>query len=227
VSDELRRRLDELGPFFQVITVDGIPTRTDWTHPIPVWQRLERILGDVSGHRALDVGCNAGFFSFELARRGARVLGIDSNQARQHAERHGVFDVAGSDYPDWIEQALFLESRLGTGAEFRRVDVMDHNDGPYDTVLFLGVYYHLPDPEATVAHLSELVVPGGHLYIETQATNSGPRHYGPGNPYRGDPSVYEIPSPNSLTALLEAHGFRIVFDDGIDRERWLCKAIRV
>ena len=42
------------------------------------WQQIQPFLPpDIRGWRVLDVGCNAGFYSFELARRGASVLGID------------------------------------------------------------------------------------------------------------------------------------------------------
>ena len=35
---------------------------------------------DLTGRSVLDIGCNAGFYSFEMKRRGAaRVLGVDSN----------------------------------------------------------------------------------------------------------------------------------------------------
>ena len=35
---------------------------------------------DLSGWTALDVGCNASSYSFELARRGAQVLDVDSDE---------------------------------------------------------------------------------------------------------------------------------------------------
>ncbi|MEJ7797768.1 MAG: DUF1698 domain-containing protein [Solirubrobacteraceae bacterium] len=42
------------------------------------WQQIAPHLPqDLAGARALDIGCNAGFYSFELARRGADVLAVD------------------------------------------------------------------------------------------------------------------------------------------------------
>lgn len=53
---------------------------------------LLRACGDVAGLRVLDLGCGQGFFTRELARRGARVVGVDLSDrllalAREHEER--------------------------------------------------------------------------------------------------------------------------------------------
>src|SRR5947199_3415656 len=75
----------ELAPWFHNLHLpDGRETAPD--HPLgdfPAfkWRRLGPALpDDLSGWTALDIGCNAGFYSFELARRGATVLGIDSDE---------------------------------------------------------------------------------------------------------------------------------------------------
>src|SRR5680860_852210 len=52
---------------------------------------------DLSGWEVLDVGCNAGFYSIELARRGAHVTAVDIDphyldQARWAAQQFGVQD---------------------------------------------------------------------------------------------------------------------------------------
>src|SRR5688500_4981274 len=45
--------------------------------------------GEVRERRVLDLGCGQGYFSRELARRGARVVGIDlSDQLIQIAREH-------------------------------------------------------------------------------------------------------------------------------------------
>src|SRR5215472_6867245 len=44
------------------------------------------LCGDVQGRRILDVGCGTGYFAREMARRGARVTGVDiSPQMLAHA----------------------------------------------------------------------------------------------------------------------------------------------
>src|SRR3954462_896239 len=71
-----------LGPWFHNLHLpDGAQTAPD--HPLGdfpsfKWKQLGPALPEhLDGCRALDIGCNAGFYSFELARRGADVLAID------------------------------------------------------------------------------------------------------------------------------------------------------
>src|SRR4051794_31532387 len=87
---ELRSRIEELGPWYQNIELtDGVSTkdlggdRDIFAHddiPAPLWRLIAKDLPDLTGWRVLDIGCNAGFMSFESKRLGAGyVLGIDSN----------------------------------------------------------------------------------------------------------------------------------------------------
>jgi tRNA (mo5U34)-methyltransferase len=100
--------------------------------PSTKWRVLSsHIPTDLRGKTALDIGCNAGFYSFELARRGARVVSIDTDlhylaQARWAADRFGLRD------------------RI----DFRRASVYQlwHAPEQFDVVLFMGVFYHLRHP---------------------------------------------------------------------------------
>ncbi|MGI9110773.1 MAG: methyltransferase domain-containing protein, partial [Gaiellaceae bacterium] len=85
---------------------------------------LPHLPADLSGWTALDIGCNAGFYAFELARRGARVTGVDVDdhcltQARWAAERLGLDDL--------------VELRRGT------IYDLAETDEQWDLVLFMGV----------------------------------------------------------------------------------------
>lgn len=56
-----------------------------------------RVLGDVAGKDVLEVGCGGAQFGITLAKRGARVTGIDMSAAQlRHARRHTR--LAGVDY---------------------------------------------------------------------------------------------------------------------------------
>ena len=125
-----------LGPWFHNLHLPGgVETAPD--HPLgdyPAFKWVEigqSIPQDLSGWTALDIGCNAGFYSFELARRGAEVLGID-------ADEH------------YLRQAGWAQERLGVNGrvEFRQMQVYDlaRNRTEYDLVLFMGVLYHLRHP---------------------------------------------------------------------------------
>jgi tRNA (mo5U34)-methyltransferase len=141
-----------LGPWFHNLHLpDGQQTAPD--HPLgdfPAvkWRQVGRALPeDLSGWSALDIGCNAGFYSFELARRGASVVGIDVDerylrQARWASERFGL-----------QEQVEF---------QLRPVYDVARTGERFDLVLFLGVLYHLRHPllalDAVAAATARLLV---------------------------------------------------------------------
>jgi tRNA (mo5U34)-methyltransferase len=83
---------------------------------------------DLSGQRALDIGCWDGWFSFELERRGADVVAIDVWDNPRFREMHALYN-----------------SRV----DYRQMDVYELSPaavGTFDIVLFLGVLYHLKHP---------------------------------------------------------------------------------
>src|SRR3954466_1690078 len=101
----------QLGPWFHNLHLpDGSQTAPD--HPLgdfPAWKWRElapHLPEDLSGKRVLDIGCNAGFYSFELARRGAHVLAID-------------FDRRYLRQAEWARGELGLEERV----DLRRMSV--------------------------------------------------------------------------------------------------------
>src|SRR4051812_41859926 len=81
----IRRRLTTLGQWFHNLDLNGVPTAPDHflgDFPAVKWRQLSRhIPADLTGKSVLDIGCNGGFYSLELKKRGARrVLGIDSDE---------------------------------------------------------------------------------------------------------------------------------------------------
>src|SRR5689334_20456106 len=136
LQNDLDQDIHRLGPWFHNLHLpDGTQTRPD--HPLgdfPAfkWRQLERHLPqDLSGWNCLDVGCNAGFYSFELARRGASVLGIDLD-AR------------------YLRQAQWACSQFGVSDRVRleQIQIYDlaRRSERFDLVLFMGVFYHLRYP---------------------------------------------------------------------------------
>ena len=83
---------------------------------------------DLTGRRALDIGCWDGFYSFEMERHGASVVSVDC----------------------WRPENFFrAREALGSKAEFHELSVYDvtrERLGSFDVVLFLGVLYHLRHP---------------------------------------------------------------------------------
>ena len=136
-----------LGPWFHNLHLpDGRQTAPD--HPLGdfpsfKWRQLASHLpADLTGWTALDIGCNAGFYSFELARRGATVTGVDVDERYLRQAR-------------WAAARLELADRV----EFRRSTVYDlaHVDERWDLVLFMGVLYHLRHPLLALDIVGRLV----------------------------------------------------------------------
>ena len=96
----IEKRVNELGPWFHNIVLQGVRTAPDHflgDYPSTKWRHFkDAIPQDLTGMTVLDVGCNGGFYSIEMKRRGAsRVLGIDHDeqyldQARYAAEVTGL-----------------------------------------------------------------------------------------------------------------------------------------
>ena len=92
----LSQRIAELGEWFHNLDLKGVKTAPNHflgDFPNIKFQQINSALpASLEGATVLDIGCNAGFYSIEMKRRGARrVLGIDVddrylNQARFAAE---------------------------------------------------------------------------------------------------------------------------------------------
>ena len=110
----------------------------------------------LAGRRVLDVGCGGGLLSEGMARRGARVTGIDLAQealavARLHAQESGI----AVDYRQVAVEAL-------AAAE----------PGEYDLVTCLEMLEHVPDPATALAAIARLARPGGHVILSTINRNA-------------------------------------------------------
>jgi 2-polyprenyl-6-hydroxyphenyl methylase/3-demethylubiquinone-9 3-methyltransferase len=105
----------------------------------------------LSGANVLDVGCGGGILSEAMAKRGARVLGIDLSQA--------VLDVA---------ELHALESKVAI--QYRSVaaeDLAAAQPDSFDLVTCMEMLEHVPDPAASLRALANLVKPGGDVIVST------------------------------------------------------------
>jgi tRNA (mo5U34)-methyltransferase len=228
---EVPGTIEELGPWFHNLHLpDGRETAPE--HPLgdfPAfkWTQVEGCLpAGLSGARALDVGCNAGFYSFALAARGAEVLALDLDE---HYLAQGR----------WASQFLDPEGRV----EFRQGSVYDlvEVEGRFDVVLFMGLLYHLRYPLLALDVVAERV--GGKLVLQT-LTIPGSEQAGtpedieigerkrllePGWPraafvehrLAGDPTNWWAPDPACVEAMARSAGLRIVERPG--HEIWICE----
>ena len=135
-SADIRNEIEALGPWFHNLHLPGgvqtAPGHRFGDFPRFKWEHVAAAVPkDLTGWSVLDIGCNAGFYSIELARRGAHVLGLDVEplylrQARWAAKRVGLED-----------RLQFVEGQVYELAN-------DHRK--FDLVWFTGVFYHLRYP---------------------------------------------------------------------------------
>src|SRR5256885_7999086 len=130
----LTKQVEELGEWFHNIDLFGVPTAPRHflgDFPNIKWKYIARAIPtDLSGATVLDVGCNGGFYSIEMKKRGAsRVLAIDIDDR-------------------YLNQARFAAATLGVEIEFQKCSVydVDRIPGQFDYVFFMGVFYHLRYP---------------------------------------------------------------------------------
>jgi len=228
---EVPGTIAELGPWFHNLHLpDGRQTAPE--HPLgdfPAfkWKQIEGSLpADLSGARALDIGCNAGYYSFQLADRGAEVLALDLDE---HYLQQG----------HWAARHLDPEGRV----TFRQGSVYDlaEVEGRFEVVLFMGVLYHLRYPLLALDVVAEKV--GGTLVLQTltmpgeepEAT-PGDLEIGerrkllePGWPraafiehkLAGDPTNWWAADPACVEAMARSAGLRVV--DRPAHEFWICE----
>lgn len=136
INGKLTDEIEALKPWFHNLHLpDG--TQTAPGHyfgdfPKFKWDDIKNAIpADLSGMTALDIGCNAGFYTFELAKRGAQVLGIDLD-------------------PHYLKQANWAAKEMGLQhqVQFRQMQVYDlaKLDEQFDIIIFMGVFYHLRYP---------------------------------------------------------------------------------
>ncbi|HZY67626.1 MAG TPA: DUF1698 domain-containing protein, partial [Devosia sp.] len=130
-STQIRERVEALRPWFHNMDLGGVRTAPDHflgDYPNIKWRKFSSAIpADLTGKTVLDIGCNGGFYSMEMKRRGAeRVLGIDFDDA-------------------YLNQARFAAEVNQLDIEFRKLSVYDVSTlgEKFDLVIFMGVLYHL------------------------------------------------------------------------------------
>lgn len=228
-TNEVRDRVAELGPWFHNMRLAGVETAPEHflgNYPQIKWANFAHVVpNDLRGKSVLDVGCNGGFYSIEMKRRGAdRVVSIDSDEF-------------------YLRQARFAADVCGADIEFRQMSVYQVAElrEKFDLVIFMGVLYHLRHPLLALDLLHEHVVRECLLFqsmlrgsTEVPRVESDyPFHEKeifsrPGFPamyfiessYSQDPTNWWIPNRACVEAMLRSAGLRIL--EHPEPEVYLC-----
>jgi tRNA (mo5U34)-methyltransferase len=230
-AEEIRQRVQSLGAWFHNIDLGGVATAPDHflgDYPSVKWSKFAHaIASDLTGKSVLDIGCNAGFYSIEMKRRGAaRVLGVDSDE-------------------DYLAQARFAAEVADCDIEFKRLSVYDVGalGERFDIVLFMGVLYHLRHPLLALDLIREHVARDLMVFQSMQRGGDGadpvaddyafwdvspferpdfPRLHFIEHRYAGDPSNWWAPNRACVEAMLRSSGFEILSRP--EDEVYICRA---
>ncbi|MEX0721659.1 MAG: TIGR04290 family methyltransferase [Balneolaceae bacterium] len=224
-------QIEELAPWFHNIHLpDGSETAPDHflgDFPAFKWAEIKNhIPADMSGKTVLDVGCNAGFYTIELARRGASVTAIDLDP---HYLRQA----------EWVADIWELQENI----EFKQLQVYDlaKSDEKFDIVWFMGVFYHLRYPLLALDILSEksnemlvfqtLTMPGKETFDTEKNYNINDRQKMEENGWpkmafiehqlNNDPTNWWAPNISGIKAMLRSAGMKITANPG--HELFICE----
>ena len=233
MTEGARHEIEALGPWFHNVHLpDGqqtAPSHPYGDFPQFKWRQVaSAVPEDLRGWAVLDIGCNAGFYSIELARRGAQVLGIEVD-------------------PHYLQQARWVRQHSGMAqrVDFIAADVYElmYWQRQFDLVWFTGVFYHLRYPLLALDSVrrvcrrllmfQSMTVPGeqvlhppANLRLEERALM---RH--PGWPMLAfiehqladDPTNWWAPTHAGAEALLRAAGFQVL--ERPEHEFYLCAPV--
>ncbi|MGZ4812039.1 MAG: TIGR04290 family methyltransferase [Terriglobales bacterium] len=226
--ETLARRIGELGEWFHNLDLFGVPTAPNHflgDFPNVKWKHLAAsIPQDLTGAAVLDIGCNGGFYSIQMKRRGAsRVLGIDVDDR-------------------YLAQGRFAAEVLNLEIDFEKRSVyeVDQLAGQFDYVFFMGVFYHLRYPLYALDKVVKKVK--GKLVFQTMIRGSEqlrrwednyhfwnkeifdspefPCMYFIEHSYANDPTNWWIPNRAAAESMLRSAGLQI--EAHPEPETWIC-----
>jgi tRNA (mo5U34)-methyltransferase len=226
----LEKQIAAMGPWFHNLRLRGIQTAPDHflgDYPHIKFDRFrDAIPMDLAGKTVLDIGCNAGFYSLEMKRRGAkRVLGIDTDL-------------------HYLQQARFAAEVEEMDIEFIHLAVWDvaSLNERFDLVIFMGVLYHLRHPLLALDLIHQHVAKDLLLFQSMQRGSREIEHIAPdydfnadapfdqpGYPklhfiehrYSHDETNWWVPNRACAEAMLRSSGF--VIEAQPEDEVYLCR----
>ena len=229
-TDQVRSRIEQLSPWFHNLRLHGIETAPEHflgDYPNVKFASFRSCIPeDLTGKTVLDIGCNAGFYSMEMKRRGAaRVLGID-------------------DDPHCVAQARFAAATEGSQVEFRQLSIWDIGAlaEKFDLVIFMGVLYHLRHPLLALDMIHEHVARDLLLFQSMQRGSEErmkiepdydfneqeffnepayPKLHFIEKKYSNDETNWWVPNMACAEALLRSSGFAIL--EHPEPEVYLCR----
>jgi 2-polyprenyl-6-hydroxyphenyl methylase / 3-demethylubiquinone-9 3-methyltransferase len=156
--------------------------------------------------RVLDVGCGAGLLSEALAAAGAQVTALDLSKE--------VIDIA---------KLHLLESGLQVDYRLQAVEaVAEESPVSFDVITCMEMLEHVPDPNSIINACSQLLKPGGSLFVSTLNRTTTAfamaivgAEYVAGIVPKGTNEYAKFIRPSELAACLRANGFELMDIQGL------------
>jgi demethylmenaquinone methyltransferase/2-methoxy-6-polyprenyl-1,4-benzoquinol methylase len=128
----------------------------------PRWRRaLVGAIDPEPGQRVLDVATGTGMVAFELARRGATVVGLDQSEAMLAGARKRLGEL-----PDLVGRVTFIRGEA---------EQLPFADAEFDALTFTYLLRYVDDRATTMAELARVVRPGARVgMVEFGVPESAP-----------------------------------------------------
>jgi tRNA (mo5U34)-methyltransferase len=153
--------------------------------------------------RTLDFGAWDGFFSFYAEQHGAsEVVAVDGYAWKiphKGTTRKIGFDIAKKLLKSNVQDFVLTIPEMNTTIL-----------GQFDSIIFAGVFYHLPNPYEAIQLIDSLLKKGGRVMIESAITNLHSDkpllEFHPKDSLNGDSSNYWTPNPLCIKFLFDEIG---------------------
>ena len=190
------------------------------------WTRISPWLPSLAGKTVCDIGCNNGYFMFQMLTSGNNV-----SQSLNEAETTPKLVIGIEPSLNCLLQFEFMK-RLSRSKyknrlkfEFGKADMLEFMPRCFDVVFCLGVLYHTSDPIKMLRDIHASLVPNGYLVVDCQGIDlsksednlsSLPLCLFPRKRYANMKGVYFLPTIEALKNWLKKASFtdiRVIFNE--------------
>lgn len=177
------------GPF----RLFGTEIDAEWRSDLK-WDRIVSSIDRIEGRKIADIGCNNAYYMYRLAHFNPRlVVGFDT-------------------YAKYLFNFNFVQKYLQNPAlyfEYFGIEYINLYNNFFDTVLCLGLLYHLTDPVNSLVDIHQSLRTGGKLIVECQGIEGNePIALCPDGRYAGCRGIWFLPTAACLINWLRRANFK-------------------
>jgi tRNA (mo5U34)-methyltransferase len=150
---------------------------------------------DYTGKTVIDIGCANGYYSVAASQLGAeKVVAIDVDMRNFELSRNFVFEV-------FENNVQFLNENV--------LNLVQWDSDQFDIAIFMGVIYHMKNPQAGIEAVAHVLKPSGEMYLETLILPGETEKVAlflEDSEINNDPSNWWQPSENCVMAMMRTAG---------------------